>query len=323
MGTVKRVDTFLLPLLLSIFVNFITKRACYTSPDGISITFHRCDLYDGIDSFVLSTFHRIKLKYVTTTKKSVCLLLLLLCGDIESQPGQTNNSEFKKLISKKGNKFCHQNIRGLYGKTDEVREILFSYNFDIFSLSETSISEDLHNAFFDIRGYSFIRSDRKSGQGGDGGLYIRDGIDFARRPDLENDETESLWVEIRLKNTRPLIFGTNYKPPDSSKHLSKKFNFFLSKTLQSFNSEKRESVITVDMNVNYLIENDHEVIKDIFTDNGFKQILNTQLALRRVSTSVEESRELVARMSTLFHPSRASSFQSNGWRKILVNKYDA
>ena len=29
-----------------------------------------------------------------------------------------------------------------------------------------------------------------------------------------------------------------------------------------------------DMNVNYLIENDHEVIKDIFTDNGFKQILN-------------------------------------------------
>ena len=31
-----------------------------------------------------------------------------------------------------------------------------------------------------------------------------------------------------------------------------------------------------DMNVNYLIENDHEVIIDIFTDNGFKQILNTQ-----------------------------------------------
>ena len=30
-----------------------------------------------------------------------------------------------------------------------------------------------------------------------------------------------------------------------------------------------------DMNVNYFIENDHEVIKDIFTNNGFKQILNT------------------------------------------------
>ena len=109
MGTGKRVDTFLLSLLLlSIFVNFITKKACYTSPDGISITFHRCDLYHGLDSFVLSTFDRIKLKYVTTTKKSVCLLLLLLCGDTESQPGPTSNSEFKTLILKKGIKFCHQ-----------------------------------------------------------------------------------------------------------------------------------------------------------------------------------------------------------------------
>ena len=106
MGTAKRVDTFLLPLLLlSIFVNFTTKRAYYTSPDGISMTFHRCDLYDGIDSFVLLTFHRIKLQYVTTTKKSVCLLLLLLCGDIESQPDPTNNSEFKTSNRKKESNF--------------------------------------------------------------------------------------------------------------------------------------------------------------------------------------------------------------------------
>ena len=213
MGTAKRVDTFLLPLLLlSIFVNFITKKAYYTSPDGISITFHRCDLYDGLDSFVLSTFHRIKLKYVTTTKKSVCLLLLLLCGHIESKSGPTNNSEFKALISKRGITFCHQNITGLYGKIDEVQEILLSYKIEIFSLSKTSISKSFHNAFFDIRGYSVIRRDQKSGQGGGVGLYIRDGIDFARRYDLENDETESLWVEIRLKNTKPFILEPFINP---------------------------------------------------------------------------------------------------------------
>ena len=33
------------------------------------------------------------------------------------------------------------------------------------------------------------------------------------------------------------------------------------------------------MNVNYLIENDHEVIKDTFADNGFKQIINTPALL--------------------------------------------
>ena len=174
----------------------------------------------------------------------------------------------------------------MYGKIDEVREILLSYNFDIFSLSETSISEDFHNAFFDIRGYSFIRRDRKSGQSGGVGLYIRDGIDFSRRPVLENDETESLWVEIRLKNTKPFIFGTIYKSQDSSKHLSKNFNIFLSKTLQSIASEKRESIVIGDMNVNYLIENDHEVMKDIFTDNGFKQILNTPTCVTDQTSSL-------------------------------------
>ena len=87
------------------------------------------------------------------------LLLLLLCGDIKSQPGPTNNTEFKTLISKKGIKFCHQNIAGLYGKIDEVREILLSYNSDIFSLSETFISEDFHNTFFDIRRYNSISRD--------------------------------------------------------------------------------------------------------------------------------------------------------------------
>ena len=86
---------------------------------------------------------------------------------------------------------------------------------------------------------------------------------------------ESLWVEIRSKNTNSFIFGTIYKPLDSSKHLSKSFNFFLPNTLQSIDNEKRESIIVSEMNVNYLIENDHEIIKDIFTDNGFKQILNT------------------------------------------------
>ena len=92
------------------------------------------------------------------------------------------------------------------GKIDELRDILLSCNFEIFSLSETTISEDFHNAFFDIRGYSFIRRNQKSGQGGGVGLNIRDEIDFARRPNLENDETESLWMKMRLKNKKNLSF---------------------------------------------------------------------------------------------------------------------
>ena len=138
MGTAKRVDTFLLPLLLlSIFVNFITKKAYYTSPDGISITFHRCDLYNGLDSFVLSTFHRIKLKYVIYNNKEIGMLVIITTVCVAT----SNHSRARltivnlRLSYRKKESNCHQNIRGLYGKIDEVQEILLSYNFDIFSLS--------------------------------------------------------------------------------------------------------------------------------------------------------------------------------------------
>ena len=43
-----------------------------------------------------------------------------------------------------------------------------------------------------------------------------------------------------------------------------------------------------DINVKYLIENDHEVIKDIFTDNGFKQILNTSTRVTDQTSSLTD-----------------------------------
>ena len=94
----------------------------------------------------------------------------------------------------------------------------------------------------------------------------------------------------KLKNMKHFIFGTIYKSLESSKHFSKNFNVFLSKKLQSIDSEKRESIIMDDMNVNYLIENYHEVIKDIFVDDGFKQILNIPT---RVTDQTSSSIDLI------------------------------
>ena len=123
--------------MLSIFVNFITKKAYYTSPDGISITFHRCDLYNGLDSFVLSTFHRIKLKYVIYNNKEIGMLVIIttVCVATSNHNRARLTIVNLRLSYRKKESNCHQNIRGLYGKIDEVQEILLSYNFDIFSLS--------------------------------------------------------------------------------------------------------------------------------------------------------------------------------------------
>ena len=65
------------------------------------------------------------------------------------------------------------------------------------------------------------------------------------------------------------------------------------KIKQSIDSEKRESIIMGDINVNYLIENDHEVIKDIFTDNSFKQILNTPTQTKTLIPQRDQTSSLI------------------------------
>ena len=177
--------------------------------------------------------------------------------------------------SKKGIKFCHQNIRVLYGKIDEVREILLSHNFDIFTLLETSMSEDFHNAFFRYPRVQFHQTWSKEWSRWRCRIIHYRWNRFCEK--TRSWEWRN-WIPLvgnTVKKYGTFHFWNHYKPLDSSKYLPKKFNFFLSKTLQSIDSEKRESIVMGDMNVNYLIKIDHEVTKDIFTDDGFEQILNT------------------------------------------------
>ena len=45
--------------------------------------------------------------------------------------------------------------------------------------------------------------------------YIKDRIVFKENSYLFDDNVEALWVEINLPNTKPILLGTVYRPPDS------------------------------------------------------------------------------------------------------------
>ena len=45
--------------------------------------------------------------------------------------------------------------------------------------------------------------------------YIKDGFVFKENTHLFDDNVEALWVEINLPNTKPILLGTVYRPPDS------------------------------------------------------------------------------------------------------------
>ena len=93
----------------------------------------------------------------------------------------------------------------------------------IFCLSETHIDNSTPTQLFEIPGYTFINKNRDVGTHGGVAIYIKDGIPFIRRTDLEVNELECIWLEINFPNTSFLI-SVWYRPPSTSKFLTTNFN---------------------------------------------------------------------------------------------------
>ena len=45
---------------------------------------------------------------------------------------------------------------------------------------------------------------------------IREGLDYARRKDLELSDVESIWIEVKMKHTNSFLVCSVYRPPSSS-----------------------------------------------------------------------------------------------------------
>ena len=120
-----------------------------------------------------------------------------------------------------------------------------------------------------IDGYSFISKPRKSAKGGGVGAYISSSVPYHRRLDLELDDIECLWIEVLFPKSKGFLVGFIYRPPDSSKHLSKNFTCKLESTLTNISLENKECISTGDMNCNYLVDSHHKELKSILTAFGF------------------------------------------------------
>ena len=140
---------------------------------------------------ILSASSRNGLK-VNFQRKSLFCLLLILCVDIESCPGpETSYSNISLLLTSKGFTVLNQNIRGLHGGKGIISDFVFNNTkIDIFFLSETFLfSDDVFDPT--IRGFDFEPKSRSNGNVDRGvDSYIKNGIPYTRRVDLERDDLE-------------------------------------------------------------------------------------------------------------------------------------
>lgn len=152
-----------------------------------------------------------------------------------------------------------------------------SYNgIDILTLSETHLTEHEPEPLFEIPGYSFVSRCRSSGKDGGVAVYISSKLCWERRIDLENDEVECIWIEVKQNQSKGWLIAVIYRPPVGSKHLNKNFNTCLNDMLSLASEMSKEIILLGDVNVNYLVPDDGREFKSIMNLFGFSQIINKQ-----------------------------------------------
>ena len=105
-----------------------------------------------------------------TTRRTVCLLLLLVYGDIESHRPMSKEQSFDadmgNIAKHKGIKIFHLNVCGSWNNLAHITYILSSHrNIDIFSTTETHITDE-PGELYNVEGYYFVHKNRKQGKGG-------------------------------------------------------------------------------------------------------------------------------------------------------------
>ena len=144
-------------------------------------------------------------------------------------------------------------------------------HFDVIALSETWSFQSIDDTDLKLLNYqSPFRKDRQTNNYGGVIVYVRDNIPCKRRPDLEVQGLESLWLELRLKS-KVVLFGTFYRPPNSSNEILDKIEESIDLALDH---DVADVVVTGDFNLNFLDNANRARIMSVFDQYSLYQLIN-------------------------------------------------
>ena len=271
-------------LIYILFLAIKSKSNCEKFIDIENSTNHEFFTYESISAtnklikmtsqqnlILLKIFY---LKIIRNKNRAFLLFLLLLAGDIETNPGETffnnelpPNNRFQ-IFRKRGMHFTHININSILPKIDELRMMASETKCVLISLSETKLDETIQDEEIKIQGYNLIRNDRNR-NGGGVACYVRDDINFNIRDELV-DEMESIFFDILLPKSKPILIGVLYRPPNQYNFLKN----FSDKLNTIFDINYQEMYILGDIN----IDKKSPLAKqynEICCLHGLKQLINS------------------------------------------------
>ena len=161
-----------------------------------------------------------------------------------------------------------------------MRALLTRSRTAVFAATETWLNSSIGDGEIAVPGFNVVRRDRDQ-TGGGVALFIRNDISFNPRPDL-SVHLEALWVEILLPETKGILVGVVYRPPNDGEFLSK-----LEQSLAKIDPGK-EVFIFGDMNIdlgqstNSLVSR-YKGILDLF---GLKQLVSEPTRITQNSSTI-------------------------------------
>ena len=174
-------------------------------------------------------------------------------GHSEDAEHEFNIKDIRLNFDNKGLNIMNLNIRHLKPKLDDIKILLQPSNkIDILGLCETFLHDDIPDSILGVDGYTFERRDRKTcttvndkHKGGGVLIYIAEHLDYQRKQNLESDSMESIWIEINLKHTKPILINSVYRPPSASRQWLQVF----SDNLENITTAENEIYVMGDINV--------------------------------------------------------------------------
>ena len=211
--------------------------------------------------------------------KFILFLLILLSGDVHSNPGPSKNSF----------SICHLNAQSLYLKSDtnpcrkldEIHSVLcVDLKFDVICISETWLDGDVEDSKLDIPEYTCHRRDRAD-LGGGVAIFVSDHIPCTRLSPYEPPTAELMWLELTI-GVKKIIIGCCYRPPGQNAYDISTFMDELQDSTDIVLRENPESIYLLgDFNDRCVVwDSDHrnsELKSKLFdwvTQNDLHQVIN-------------------------------------------------
>lgn len=199
-----------------------------------------------------------------------------------SQQEEDSSCDMMNLnLRTKGLNIGHINIQGLSGKIDQLNGMLQSNLVHIMGISETKLHDVHPDSAFDIDGYQtpIFRRDRKDNGGGGLIVFVKNGLSCNRRRDLESDNIECIWVEVKPKNSKSFLVGNVYRPPNSTIQWQEHFEDCMETVL----TEEKEIYVLGDFNRDLFTDQISKTWLDYMEDFGVTQLVSK--ATRATPTS--------------------------------------